>query len=75
MSRKALKKKWLRTKMALSETMQKILDLNRDRKRMYDHNICQINRDYDEELRILNATAELQSRVLRVYDEKLKRTA
>lgn len=61
--------------MALSETMQKILDLNRDRKRMYDHNICQINRDYDEELRILNATAELQSRVLRVYDEKLKRTA
>lgn len=61
--------------MALSETMQKILDLNRDRKRMSDLNICHINRDYEEELRVLNATAELQSRALRLYDEKLKRSA
>ncbi|MEM8586387.1 MAG: hypothetical protein AAGF87_19090 [Bacteroidota bacterium] len=55
--------------------MQKILDLNRDRKRMSDLNICHINRDYEEELRVLNATAELQSRALRLYDEKLKRSA
>lgn len=61
--------------MALSETMQKILDLNRDRKRMKEHQICEINRDYEEELRVLNATAELQSKVLRVYDEKLRRSA
>lgn len=61
--------------MALSETMQKILDVNKDRKRMKEHNLCRVNRDYEEELRVLNATAELQSKALRLYDEKLRRSA
>ncbi len=61
--------------MALSETMQKILEINRYRKQMNQLRTCSIDRDFDEELKVLNATAEMQSRVLRHYDQKLKQSA
>lgn len=75
MSTKSIKRKWLKTKIALNETVQKILEINRYRKRMQQLRSCPIDRDFDEELKVLNATAEMQSRVLQHYGRQLQKTA
>ncbi len=72
MTSRALKRRWLRTKIALNHTVQKILDINKRRKKLSDVDDL---RDYEvqlrEELRVLNRTADQQARLLRRYELEL----
>ena len=69
-TRKQLKYKYLKTKIALSNTIQQLLDINR--KRRYVREDPQRETKLNEDIRILNATAEIQARNLRRYEENMK---
>lgn len=68
-TRANLKQKYRQTKIALSNTIQQLLDINRKRRKQEDH---PARTDlYAEEIRILNATAENQARILRAYEQRM----
>lgn len=69
-TRRNLKYKYLKTKIALNETIQSILEINRKR-RFFGNDRVQ-NQDLNEELKVLNAVAENQARSLRVYEQRLQ---
>ncbi|WP_116106637.1 hypothetical protein [Lewinella sp. IMCC34191] len=70
-TRRNLKYKYLKTKIALSQTIQQLLEINRKRKffREDPKRETQLN----EELKVLNATAEIQARTLKSYEESLQK--
>ena len=70
-TRRNLKYKYLKTKIALSQTIQQVLDINRKRK--FFREDPQKEMELNEELRILNATAEIQARSLKSYEESLEK--
>ena len=70
-TRRNLKYKYLKTKIALSQTIQQLLDINRKRK--FFREDPQKEMELNEELRILNATAEIQARSLKSYEESLEK--
>ena len=63
--------KYLKTKIALSQTIQQLLDINRKRK--FFREDPQKESELNEELRVLNATAEMQARSLKSYEESLEK--
>lgn len=72
MATRSLKRKWLRTRIALRHTVQQILTINRKRKQIvHTDNGEDRRKQLEEELRVLNAIADNQARVLRAYEEKL----
>ena len=70
-TRRNLKYKYLKTKIALSQTIQQLLDINRKRK--FFREDPQKELELNEELRVLNATAEMQARSLKSYEESLEK--
>ena len=70
-TRRNLKYKYLKTKIALSQTVQQLLEINRKRK-FFREDPKRAN-ELNEELRVLNATAEIQARTLKSYEESLER--
>ncbi len=68
-TRRNLKYRYLKTKMALSETINAILDINRKR-RFYKDDLTG-KQQLEEELKVLNAVAENQARILRTYERQL----
>ena len=70
-TRRNLKYKYLKTKIALSQTIQQLLDINRKRK--FFREDPQKESELNEELRVLNATAEMQARSLKSYEESLEK--
>lgn len=72
MTSRALKRRWLRTKIALNQTVQKILDINKRRKMLtVVENAWAYEEQLQEELRVLNRTADQQARMLRRYELEL----
>lgn len=71
-TRRNLKYKYLKTKIALSQTIQQLLEINRKRKFLREDpkRETQLN----EELKVLNATAEIQARTLKTYKESLQQS-
>lgn len=69
-TRRTIKYRYLKTKMALSQTVQSILDINRKRRFVQDDS--RGKQRLDEELKVLNAVAENHARVLRSYEIQLK---
>ncbi len=70
-TRRNLKYKYLKTKAALSDTVQKLLDINRKRRfTMFDPGKQE---KLEEELKILNATAENQAMMIRSYEVQIAR--
>ena len=69
-TRKQLKYKYLKTKIALSQTIQQLLEINR--KRRFFREDPQRETQLNEELKVLNATAEIQARTLRSYQESIQ---
>jgi hypothetical protein len=69
-TRRNLKYKYLKTKIALNKTIQSILEINRKR-RTYGKDRVQ-QQVLNEELKILNAVAENHARSLRVYEHKIE---
>lgn len=57
--------------MALADTMQKIMDLNRRRKQISTLDNFEPRVELSEELKVLNATAEIQAKVLKRYEDRL----
>ena len=69
-TRRTIKYRYLKTKMALSQTIQSILDINRKRRFVQDDK--RGKQRLEEELKVLNAVAENHARVLRNYELQLK---
>jgi hypothetical protein len=69
-TRKHLKYKYLKTKIALSNTIQQLLEINR-RRRFFKNDPVQETR-LDEELKVLNATAEIQARSMKSYKQSIE---
>ena len=70
-TRKQLKYKYLKTKIALSQTIQQLLDINR--KRRFFREDPKRETELNEELKVLNATAEIQARTLKNYQESIQK--
>lgn len=70
-TRRTLKYKYLKTKIALSQTIQQLLDINRKRKFFREDPEKEL--ELSEQLRVLNATAEMQARSLKSYEESLEK--
>lgn len=68
-TRRNIKYRYLKTKMALNETIQAILDINRKR-RFFKADECK-KEALNEELRVLNAVAENHARSLRSYEQRM----
>lgn len=67
-------KKMLNAKKALNHTIQKILDINRQRKkRLHYENEWQNQQSSDDELRLLNKMAATQARIVQHYENMLNR--
>ena len=72
MTSRLLKRRWLKTKIALSQTIQRILDINRRRKVLsHAENTENFEQQLQEELRVLNRIADQQARMLRKYEADL----
>lgn len=69
-TRRNIKYRYLKTKMALSETIQAILDINR--KRQFFKEDERRKKALNEELRVLNAVAENQALSIRTYESRMK---
>jgi len=67
---KNLNYRYLKTKMALGETVQAILDINKKRRVSREDSSKQ--EQLAEELRVLNAVAENHAMVLRTYEQRLQ---
>jgi hypothetical protein len=72
MNSRSLLRKFLQTRQALDETMKSILDINRKRKAYFSRPDPDEKSELAEELRVLNATADIQARALNQYQHKLK---
>ena len=69
-TRRSIKYRYLKTKMALSQTVQSILDINR--KRRFVREGTDGKAALDEELKVLNAVAENLAMALRNYELQMK---
>ena len=65
-----LKYRYLKSKMALGQTVQAILDINR--KRRISREDSNVQAELAEELKVLNAVAENHAMVLRTYEQRLQ---
>ena len=68
-TRRNIKYRYLKTKMALGQTVQSILDINRKRKVLMEDKARR--EQLREELRVLNAVAENQAARLRTMEIKM----
>lgn len=68
-TRRNIKYRYLKTKMALGQTVQSILDINRKRKVLMEDKARR--EQLREELRVLNAVAENQAARLRTMEMKM----
>lgn len=73
MQKRSLKRKWLKTKIALSQTIHHILDINRHRKKLASAaiNTEAAEQRLSEELKMLNKIADQQARLLERYEMAL----
>ena len=66
---RTVKHRYLRTRVALHNTVQKLLDLNKRRYFFKDDPKQQDT--IAEEIKVLNATADLQHRSMKVYERQI----
>jgi len=72
MTKKSVKRRLIKARIALNHTIQKILDINRKRKHLlYSNEAEQREQAMSEELRVLNKMAENQARLVRHYENSL----
>lgn len=70
---KNTKRKWLRARISLRETMYNILKINRERKKLpYSKNPEKKEARLNDELRILNKLADKQAKLVRLYELKIQ---
>ncbi|TXB59421.1 hypothetical protein [Phaeodactylibacter luteus] len=75
MRKRSIQRRLIKARIALSHTIQKILDINKNRKRLpFSRQPEQKLQHLDEELRVLNKMAEYQARLVRHYENTLSDT-
>jgi hypothetical protein len=68
-----MKRRLLRARITLNQTIQKILDINRKKKALpYVQNPQQEQEVIHEELRVLNKIAEHQAKLIKHYEMSLE---
>ncbi|HMQ48273.1 MAG TPA: hypothetical protein PKA00_12695 [Saprospiraceae bacterium] len=68
MTKRSIKRRLIRAKIALSQTMQKILDINKSRKQLpYAQDKQEKQQELNEELKVLNKMAAYQAQLVRHY--------
>jgi len=69
---RTVKRRLLKAKMTLNQTIQNILEINHYRKKLpYFENANQRQQALKEELRVLNKIAEHQAKLIRHYEHTL----
>lgn len=69
---RSMKRRLLRARITLNQTIQKILDINKKKKTLpYNPNARQEVREINEELRVLNKIAEHQAKLIKHYETAL----
>ncbi len=69
---RSVKKRLLRARIILNQTIQKILEINRKKKTLpYRPNPAQEVQEIQEELRMLNRIAEQQAKLIKHYETAL----
>lgn len=71
--KRAIKRKLVKARMILNQTVQKILDVNHHRKRLqYLEDTRKKEAALGEELKVLNKIADYQARLIRHYEDTLE---
>ena len=72
MNRRSLKQRLLRTRIALKQTLNRILDINRKRKVLNEFiEFQEQSAQLEDELRVLNQLASNQASLVRKYENDL----
>ncbi len=72
MMRRTIKRRLVKAKIALHQTIQKILDINRKRKKLpYYEDVETKDADLNVELKVLNKIAEQQALMVKKYQKSL----
>ena len=72
--KKSIKTKLVRAKVALNTTIEKILDINRKRKKLQLYDNLTVEEDeLNQELKLLNKIADQQAKLIRKYETSLGR--
>jgi hypothetical protein len=67
-----IKRKLLRTRILLNQTLQKILDINKKKKNLiYFENKSEVEENLQLELKVLNKIADQQFRLIKHYENNL----
>jgi hypothetical protein len=73
MMKRSIKRKLVKARMILNQTLQKILDINHHRKRIQHlEDTRQREVALSEELKVLNKIANYQARLIRHYEDTLE---
>jgi hypothetical protein len=76
MLKRSLKRRLLKARITLSDTLQEILELNKKRKRLEDNMRPLPRQDQmTEELKVLNKIAHQQAQLIRYYESNLRDSA
>ncbi|HMN91537.1 MAG TPA: hypothetical protein PKD70_15840 [Saprospiraceae bacterium] len=72
MMTRSIKRRLLKAKIILNQTIHKILEINRKKKTLpYRSNPVQEQQDISEELKVLNKIAEQQAKLIKHYEAAL----
>ena len=73
MMTRTIKRKLLKARMNLNSTIQRILDINRNRKKLpYLDDATVRKKNLDLELKVLNKVAEQQATLIKKYEQVLE---
>lgn len=75
MSEHSILQRLLNSQTALKETIQKILDLNRQLKGLRKSKQAPENQAIKQELKLLNKMADQQAKIVQLYEYRLKRAS
>ena len=74
MTKRSMKLRLIKARIALNQTIQKILDVNRNRKRLsFTNDPTKREEILNEELRVLNKVAQQQALLVEHYESVLSR--
>ncbi|NRB63711.1 MAG: hypothetical protein HRU40_11925 [Saprospiraceae bacterium] len=71
MMKRSLKRRLLRAKLKLNQTIDQILDINKNRKRHSQLKSAPSPIEFEEELKVLNKIAEQQAKLVQHYESAL----
>lgn len=70
--KRSIKRKLVRAKVALNTTIEKILDINRRRKRLQVYEDAAVKEEeLNQELKLLNKIADRQAQLIKKYESSL----